>query len=183
MKPTLASIEAAKKLIEKYESLTLKDVIGGTPQTITGFGHKETCILCKVSDLYCHGCIYTKKETTHLCYHEESAETFNAVASADSPEALLKAYYNRAQYIRKVLKDIEEREKKFTPIVITIDLTTREEAQALHAVMSYYHNWELLGPHIANNVCDQLKQYQTDDSVKNIANGISYENFFKPKIQ
>ena len=157
MKTAPANIEAAKKLIDKYESLTLKDVIGKSPSDITGFGRRLSCLLCQTALRTCEDCIYyPTTQKMYGCRYDKHCKTFEAILDGQSsPELLLKAFYDRAQHIRKVLSDLEN---AFEPFEVTIKVTTKEEAQALNAVVNYYPNWELLGDKLATEIIEQVKK-------------------------
>ena len=156
-KPSPANIEAAKKLIDKYESLTLKDVIGKDPVDTTGLGSASKCILCasvgiisSADQEHCQYCIYGSNQA---CYRDpNNAPTYRAIELAKSPEARLKAYYDRAQHIRGILEKItltekEEKSKYF-------DLSELSEASDGHL----FSNENAIKAGFHSNLCIQIRK-------------------------
>ena len=120
IKPSLENIKAAEELVKKYESLTIKDVIGKSAAEITGVGDPSRCLLCisvggqKYAEFEtCQYCIY---KSTGGCYHGEHSETIHALEDAKTPEEMLKAYYNRAQHIRGILEKLKQKDDKYFKI-------------------------------------------------------------------
>lgn len=109
-------VKAAETLIAKYEGLTLKDVQSLNSENITGFGRPRTCLLCIAVNYSCNdgnkceACIYGEYTG---CGKGENKDTFDLIIKhATTPIELLKAYYDRAQRLRELLKlDAEEKEK------------------------------------------------------------------------
>lgn len=125
------NLEAAKKLLKKYRSITLEAITKKWNElvytdgeevlsSITGFGAIKTCSLCRCvgyhdsNFLYeepnCVNCIYT------AFYNELALEghdypcilhkSYHAISSAKTPEELFDAIHNRADYLEKVIKEL-----------------------------------------------------------------------------
>ena len=183
MKPSPQNIEAATKLIELYESLALKDVIGKEPYSITGFGYRGSCLLCRSAQRDCTDCIYYKTGGYQGCNLKNNKDTFFAIETATTPEARILAYYNRAQHIRKVLEVLE---KTFEAFPITINIESEIEARALYAIFNHPKNGDLLGNGKARKIRDMLREkygpaevsYRTDGIPEVIANEITYQKYY-----
>jgi hypothetical protein len=128
-----AVIKAAQTLIEKYESLTLKDVQRVNPKEITGFAQVSACPLCKSVEYIaddgakCGLCIYG---SYIACTEGEHKDSYYAIKNAATPIELLKAYYDRAQHIRALLKaDAEAKEKEAREAQRAVDLSPLKETQ------------------------------------------------------
>lgn len=113
----MININAAKELVKMYDNLTLEDferkwfdgVSGGRIlQTFTGFGSPRKCILCKEAEVLadehycCSCCIYGG------VYRCVEAPYYSDIQDSYSPEELLKAVRNRSNYIKTLIKEIEE---------------------------------------------------------------------------
>lgn len=175
------NIEAAKRLIEKYESLTLKSVSGQRPYYITGFGNRDTCALCRTAACDCHDCIYfASVPAIHACNKNKHGATFAALNIAASAEEVVVAFYNRAQHIRILLKDLE---KGIDPFEIVIKITTKEEARALYAIFNHSKNADLFRNNKASCVRDAIREKfehaeVTEGVQEVIANGITYKKYY-----
>lgn len=116
-------VKAAETLIAKYEGLTLKDVQSVSPKNITGFAQVSECPLCKAVDYRaddgqkCNNCIYGNYVA---CTENENKDTYFAIKDAETPIALLKAYYDRAQLIRGILKADEIAKENETKRVVDL---------------------------------------------------------------
>lgn len=119
---TKKSIDAAIKLIELYNSITVEQVkefekslgydvyyygeyIAGK---ITGFGRKQTCLLCNAVKDCCSRCIY---ENYIGCIRGENAETYCNIKSATNAEELVSAFKARAMHIQSILDNIKKGEQ------------------------------------------------------------------------
>ena len=117
------SIDAARKLIELYKSITvekveqveekldLHDVYYGEciASEITGFALPSKCLLCKAVDEKCDICIYQNGFIG--CISDDNRETYYAIKMAKSPEALVFAFNARADHIQSILNNIEKGEQ------------------------------------------------------------------------
>lgn len=116
----MKNYEAARKLVKRYESITLKEInkafednprsIYLIPSILTGIGSYATCILCQAADVYssyglgnCINCIYGYRLA---CVSFPNILTYDAIFTATTPKELLLAYRNRAKHIRGIfIKD------------------------------------------------------------------------------
>ena len=124
------NINAAKKLVERYDSITFDDLElnwedlpeeeieedyhsgAKVLQNLTGFGSFETCTLCKEarelckypeSADFCACCIYGHiVKCVRSPYYKEMAE-------ADTPDELIQAIRKRSKYIKELIKEYEDR--------------------------------------------------------------------------
>lgn len=115
------SIDAAKKLIELYNSITVEQVkelkkpleyhedyygeyIAGI---MTGFGRNKTCLLCNAAK-DCSRCIY---ENGYIgCLWGENEETYCDIKMATNAEELVSAFKARADHIQSILNNLEKGE-------------------------------------------------------------------------
>lgn len=118
---TKKSINAAKKLIELYNGITVEQVkefekslwhhedyygeyIAGK---ITGFGRQQTCLLCNaVND--CSRCIYANGNIG--CIRGENEETYRNIKMAANAEELVSAFKARASHIQSILNNLKKGE-------------------------------------------------------------------------
>ncbi len=108
------NINAFKKLIQRYETITLEEIKDafktrrpGIAKFLTGYGHAETCSLCKAARMDCDNCVYVNYNSycnSHVTY-------FNIYHSR-TPEGLLNAYRTRAKYMRKILDKLGYKQPK-----------------------------------------------------------------------
>jgi hypothetical protein len=109
------------KLIERYESITLKEIEKAEKKDIvrrwmasndwgasvanylTGFGNYSDCTLCKVSKSDCSNCVYIYV-TGSMCNLGENWDSYNEIRFAETPKQLLEAFRERARYMRKIIK-------------------------------------------------------------------------------
>lgn len=127
----IKNLEAAKKLLKKYRSITLEAITkkwnelvytngGEVLSHITGFGTFSTCSLCRCAGYHkndfsndepnCMNCIYTAfynelalNGCSYPCILHKS---YHAISSAKTPEELFDAIHNRADYLEKVIKEL-----------------------------------------------------------------------------
>lgn len=109
MKPI--NIDALKKLVERYETITLEEIEAvQSKKLLTGFGFYYDCILC--SSIYdqigkndCSRCVYastlTSCELNTPCYSGSHKDTYKAIQDARTSKELFDAYKARAKYIRE----------------------------------------------------------------------------------
>ena len=113
------NVQAFKALIRRYESITLEEIKQNwegdgddTMRVLTGFGHKIKCTLCQAAGYIqfignipdCTKCLYTLVQSAaHLYECMRGSETYQNIEKASTPEELLKAVRQRAQYMRKIL--------------------------------------------------------------------------------
>ena len=107
----MENLKAFKKLIKRYESITLEEIKTefkkGTPineivEKLTGFGNGYTCSLCE--DTYCFGCVYYTL-TDRGCSDGINAVTYLNIYFADTPTKLRNAYRARAEHMKSILKN------------------------------------------------------------------------------
>lgn len=114
------SINAARKLIALYRSITVEQIekveeelgdIGKNyygqklASEITGFSMSSKCLLCKAVNEDCNICIYTNR---FGCISDENWETYQAIKMAKSPEALVYAFNKRADHIQSILNNLKK---------------------------------------------------------------------------
>lgn len=115
----MININVAKELVKMYDNLTLEDferewcdeMCGSNIlQTFTGFGSPRKCLLCKEAEALrdrfeedmCNHCIYGEHFGCVI------APYYLDICDSCSQEELLKAVRNRSNYIKTLIKEIEE---------------------------------------------------------------------------
>jgi hypothetical protein len=124
-----ANIKAAEKLAERYETITLEEIEKAfekyeykynlAKNKLTGFGLKDTCLLCKSARDglgYCNHCIYYNDSDSGIiffphCRNDGNKETYVNISNAETPEELLTAYRERGKHTRSILKEIQTGEE------------------------------------------------------------------------
>ena len=113
------NIEAFKALIKRYEAITLEEVeaVDYDPTglygnyvacRLTGYGQTDTCSLCISAKLItsnrdpCCNCII-KIKTNWMCTCNIYTATYDDIAFAGNAEELLKAFKDRANYLKTLL--------------------------------------------------------------------------------
>jgi len=108
MKPK--NVKEFKKLIERYESITLEEIEDQAEllvefnathiaHKLTGFGYSKSCTLCRKVKENCNLCVYAKDGIGHFnCLDDKS---YDNIDRATSSEELKKAFKRRAIYLRK----------------------------------------------------------------------------------
>jgi len=117
MKPT--NIEEFKALVNRYETITIKEIINECishsnfdsyeiAKNLTGYGSIESCTLCKKSYNHyysiddtngpCLGCVYGD---SFDCIHGLNNKTYHAIHQVINSAELLLAFRNRAKHLRK----------------------------------------------------------------------------------
>ena len=133
-------LNAVRKLIERYETITLEEIEGVFKSTgkhievrkgkavadrLTGFGRYRTCILCKSTlsrnpfkrtDLkICKNCIYGYKDVlSDCCLIEDNEPTNEGIAFAQYPIELMRAYRARAKHLQKLLDKYMDETRKYS---------------------------------------------------------------------
>jgi len=134
---TERSIIAAKKLVKRYESITIDEIKKARMQNsgyngewmniedlvkLTGFGYSKTCTLCRATTsviivgssrypgyVNCTKCVYQgKTQASHPCNRFENEKTYLAILNNKSARGLLTAFRNRAKHIKKILEKLNE---------------------------------------------------------------------------
>lgn len=101
------NIQAAKELVDKYLSITLKELYSHSmvaplsAYLLTGFGSKTACPLCISVDGYCHHCIYGPADSS--CTKGKNKDTYYAIKDAANPEELFLAFRMRALHLKKII--------------------------------------------------------------------------------
>ena len=110
------NLVAFRRLIEKYESITMEDIntVLDTNRSLaflisenvlnklTGFGNKYTCTLCKTSrSIYCNDCLYVIK-TGALCNKGGNDKTYWDIVKCVNYTDLPMLCKKRARHMRKV---------------------------------------------------------------------------------
>lgn len=120
----IQNLYEAYKLIERYETITLEEIkskwcysINHTVNILTGFGNSKTYTLCRAASKGCKSCLYSiySRWSPYHTYCEdslESVDTYSAIENAETPKELLKAFKERAKFIRKTIKLIETPNKE-----------------------------------------------------------------------
>ena len=113
-----AAIEAAKKLIERYNEITIDDVDKhgvlssfDKANKLTGYGMETTCILCTACNLKCIDCIYDNSIIYAGCSGGLNKPTFDAIDNARTARQLVFAFKNRAAHISKIVELIEKHQQ------------------------------------------------------------------------
>ena len=117
MKPQLRNVKELIELIDRYESISLKEIKNTWISTnvvankLTGFGDSRTCSLCKkvgYSDFgspNCKDCVFEIQrgcsDSNRECY-----DTYYGISLSKTPEDLLQAYRNRAAYLKERFKEL-----------------------------------------------------------------------------
>lgn len=70
-------------------------------------------------------------------------------------------------------------EGDFKPIHLDITIETEEEAQAIFAIFNYTPNTNLLPECVSEKITNILAPYEVIGSDDEIANGITYNDFYK----
>ena len=119
-------IDAAKKLIDKYKSITIEQLkslwekesndypecnIDGSwiLELITGFGDRSECLLCKHANKRCEHCIHIynpnlEDERNYPCLEE----TYDKIEESKNPDSLYKAIQERIKYLEKLISYAEQ---------------------------------------------------------------------------
>ena len=128
MKTEPKNIEEFKKLVQRYETITLKEIetavkhhSKGTlrgmglhlaARSLTGFGSLDTCTLCPKGRVFdaliefytCQGCVYHKHGISSgktPCSQDGNEGTYLSIMTADDARGLFKAYKARVSHLRK----------------------------------------------------------------------------------
>jgi len=117
------NLKEFKELILLYESVTLEQLQEETItavtsnktilEDITGFGSLSSCKLCtavkaiSINKVHCNKCMW-KIKTNNVCTDNVNADTYYAIAKAETLEDLLDAIQKRADYMRNVIDWFEE---------------------------------------------------------------------------
>jgi hypothetical protein len=116
------AIEAAKKLIERYNSITIEEIIDAKKEShspariLTGYGSTSNCYLCVAVDKDCYKCIYSYCDYFFKrgCLMGVNMQTYDAIEYAKTPEELVAAFKNRAAHITKIVELIEKHQANGT---------------------------------------------------------------------
>lgn len=78
---TPINIDEFKALIEKYESLTLEDLIETPLRELTGFGNIKDCKLCARVNSDCDICVYRLTNPLNAaCMQGKNKESYDNIA-------------------------------------------------------------------------------------------------------
>ena len=120
----IKNIEEAKKLVERYNSITLAEIKQAwnyrgvvAANKLTGFGNPLTCTLCiavisKDKRTECKYCIYNfdnsdEEKMNGRCSNGENIKSYMDIWGATSPRKLLNAFRRRAKHLEKIIKEVE----------------------------------------------------------------------------
>ena len=119
--PNKNNIQATKELIEKYRIITLEDIkdvevstIGFTSvhiaERLTGFGSTLRCTLCQAVK-GCSDCIHNVGTLSSIAFDGYRAslcitKTYYSIVESETPEELLYAFGERADYLSSLLSDL-----------------------------------------------------------------------------
>ena len=113
-----AAIEAAKKLIERYNEITVEDVVNAnnSRKELTGFGFSTSCTLCHACSRThgspnCADCIYFSDETARHCLEGCNKISYDLIEFAKTSRQLVFAFKNRAAHITKIVELIEKHQQ------------------------------------------------------------------------
>ena len=113
-------IEAAKELIDKYQSITLEQLKslweneveqnpgcviegGWVLSLITGFG-SCACVLCKAANQNCSLCIHSYSPNRNLLEMPCTDELYCNMKDAKTPEELYGYIQNRIEYLKYLIE-------------------------------------------------------------------------------
>jgi hypothetical protein len=119
MKPK--NVKEFQALIERYESITLKEIDEQYDETMTGhynaryftgFGTFATCSLCEATNgkgeygyRNCEYCVYNDvslcNNDNYGCNSQVNEKSYDKIDKASTPKELLKAFRARAKHLRK----------------------------------------------------------------------------------
>ena len=109
----MKNLNAFKALIGRYRSVTIEEINKewagygmGTAEQLTGFGYMPTCSLCIAAGLVCIYCVYSSLvnsdgENDPPCVDDS---TYRQISNSLTPQELLTAFRNRADYMENLLK-------------------------------------------------------------------------------
>jgi hypothetical protein len=112
MKTEPKNIEAFRKLVERYETITIEEIkekwlkpspYSNAAKNITGLGGFDTYSLCVAvnktarSEIECNYCVYGDFVR---CILSENKQTYHSMTDAETPDELLAAFRNRAEHLR-----------------------------------------------------------------------------------
>ena len=115
------NVEAAKELIKKYRSFSVKNIkdmenisTGGYGYSyghnmaifLTGFGSYLNCTLCKAVSYDCRFCIYDGIKSYGHCFNNQHKFSYYEIDKAETPYQLWLAFRRRANHIEKYLKTL-----------------------------------------------------------------------------
>jgi hypothetical protein len=105
---SMQNLKEFKELILRYESITIKEIVrfhknGEGLSSLTGFGKPETCTLCLAVNDHCFNCVYA---VNFGCLRDESYHDITDASIRRNVYSLLRAYKNRAEYMRNKLIDL-----------------------------------------------------------------------------
>ena len=115
----IKNLEHTKKLIKIYRSITVDRIkmhifnddkcFAGfaIAARLTGFGHKETCVLCPVVNGWCPNCI-SGTDAYSSAAPCSAHKTYKNIACAKTPGKLRLAFSKRADYLEKAVKKYKE---------------------------------------------------------------------------
>lgn len=113
----IKNIEAAKKLVKRYRSITVEEIDKARAkyresrlvlQELTGFGDSSTCTLCDSLYKGCYECIWSIRQNRHTlkCINT----TYKSISNFKSSEGLLKAYRKRADVLEELINKYKEKQ-------------------------------------------------------------------------
>lgn len=105
-------IESAKKLVEMYKNISIKDIRKSNKSEIfyannimyelTGFGSTSKCILCQNANHKCENCIHkyaNDENETFKCVDD----TYELILNSENEEQLLDAIKKRIEHLEKLI--------------------------------------------------------------------------------
>ena len=116
------NLDAARRLVEKYRSITKKDLKSNACKNdeycyevlskITGFGSLKKCYLCKecgytAGNPDCNKCLYSRNNTIRSGFPCIKQDTYCDIHDAESLDELYEAIQNRADFIEDLIEEIE----------------------------------------------------------------------------
>ena len=118
----MKNLKEFKKLIKRYQTITLEEIIGAykvsptaAPNILTGYGDVTTCKLCRATTEtetpQCDLCVYKATSsslihTHNYCVTGINSPTYDDIDEAETPEELLTAYRERAKHMKTILKTL-----------------------------------------------------------------------------
>lgn len=110
------SIEATKKLIKTYRSITLKEIhdheenLEDFLRKRTGFGNKNTCTLCEAVSGDCSKCVHSLNDENNpqyfSGYYPCINESYDNIEDAVDNNSFYEAINDRADYLEFLINNI-----------------------------------------------------------------------------
>ena len=151
----MININAARNLVQQYESITLEQLKSNFEKAddnswqpvlsaITGFGDYHTCQLCKEARtitnsndprIFCKACVYNDH---HFDMFYCIDDTYKDICDAESAEELYAAIQNRITYLKQTIMHLTLKELKNDIYSVPIPSNWREGQFVFNRVEELY---------------------------------------------